>query len=155
MSNGNAQTHQFFVAKDMRVQVAFQSSREYDVQDLKNLIAQLDMFRAMMEGESLDVSVSIQSGGQRREAKAFTDKVAQQQKAPQAKKKSDPHAIPPAPGQGTDANQVPSFLAPLGPQKPKSLTERFGFKTGKADPQSAAADIMGADPVLVVRDPAA
>lgn len=56
------QTQRLFVAKDMTCTLTFSGPREFDSQDLQNLIAQLDMQRAMMDGEQLQVRASITSG---------------------------------------------------------------------------------------------
>lgn len=53
------QTQRLFVAKDMTCTLTFSGPREFDSQDLQNLIAQLDMQRAMMDGEQLQVRASI------------------------------------------------------------------------------------------------
>lgn len=55
------QTQRLFVAKDMTCTLVFAGPREFDSQDLQNLIAQLDMQRAMMDGEQLQVRASITS----------------------------------------------------------------------------------------------
>lgn len=55
------QTQRLFVAKDMTCTLTFSGPREFDSQDLQNLIAQLDMQRAMMDGEQLQVRASITS----------------------------------------------------------------------------------------------
>lgn len=96
------QTQRLFVAKDMTCTLTFSGPREFDSQDLQNLIAQLDMQRAMMDGENLQVRASITTAApaERRAPKPLPRKV-------------DNLSIPgPQPGTPTVAPQVDRMTRP-------------------------------------------
>jgi len=56
-----AQSQRVIVASDMTCTVSFHGDRPYTSQDLQNLIAQLDMQRALMDGENFSAKTHVTS----------------------------------------------------------------------------------------------